>query len=147
MLKEKLQADQIQSLKSGHQKRVSMLRYILAQIKNKEIEKHSELNDGEVLTLLRKQSKELQESIEAFQKGGRSDLVAEYQAQKDIVNSYLPAELSDEELVAEIRKVIVTNQDVVDRDPKAIIGICVRALKSKAEAGRIVKILQSLNSL
>ena len=144
MLQNKLQSDQLQSLKSGNQKRLSTVRYILAQIKNKEIEKHAELNDEEVMSILRKQNKELQESIEAFQKGGRTDLVTEYQEQKDIVGSYLPPELSDEELTTEIQKFIAANQDAAVPDPNALIGICVRELKSKAEPGRIVKILQSL---
>ena len=75
MLKEKLQSDQIQALKSGDKDKLSALRYILAQIKNKEIEKMADITDDDVVIVLKKIAKELRESIEAFEKGGRKDQI------------------------------------------------------------------------
>ncbi|OGK15262.1 hypothetical protein A2774_02440 [Candidatus Roizmanbacteria bacterium RIFCSPHIGHO2_01_FULL_39_12c] len=98
MLRKKIVEDQIRALKNREADRLSTLRYILAQIKNKEIDKKSfdathdkqELTDEEVVAVLRKICKELIESIAAFKKGDRQDLVSEYQKQLVIVNSYLP---------------------------------------------------------
>src|SRR3990167_7084050 len=111
MLKQKIYQDQIQALKKHDQEKLSILRYILAQIKNQEIEKKSsqskgglDLTDDETISVLRKNVKELNESIESFKKGGRQDLVLEYQKQLQVVSSYLPKELSDEELEQEIEK-------------------------------------------
>src|SRR3989338_6173611 len=98
MLQQKLQTDQIQALKSGNKKRLETLRYILAQIKNKEIEKREPLTDEEVTTVLRKIIKELKESIDSFEKANRTDLTQEYKAQYEIAAAYMPAEISDEEL-------------------------------------------------
>lgn len=142
MLRAKIQEDQLKALKSGDKKRLDLLRFILAQIKNKEVDKKAELNDDETLSVLKKAQKELKESIEAFQKGNRTDLVAESQAQFDIVSEYLPAELSDAELKAEIDRIKAANQEAFQKNPKALIGIAIKELKNKADSARILKMLQ-----
>ncbi len=144
MLRQQLQTDIIQSMKSGDKARVEVLRYILAQVKNKEVDKKSELDDNEVLDVLRKQIKQLKESIEAFTKGNRPELAAEYQAQYDIVATYLPKELSDEELKKEIENVIAANKEIYDKNPKQIIGLCMKELKNKAESSRIMAMLNQM---
>ena len=144
MLRKKIVDDQIQALKNKEQEKLTTLRYILAQIKNKEIDKKTELNDAEIISILRKIAKELNESIEAFKKGNRDDLVTNSQNQLSLVSTYLPQEISDQQLKKEIEKVIAENKAVYDQNPKAIIGICVGKLKNKAQSSRIVKILQSL---
>lgn len=143
MLKEKLQVDQLAALKSGNKKTLETLRYILSQIKNKEIDKKTELTDEEVVDILRKQVKALNESIEAFRKGAREDLAEASEDQKKIISSYLPAEISDEELRVEIKKIIDANRDLYDKNAKAVIGICVKELKSKVDPSRVTKILNS----
>lgn len=144
MLRQQLQIDLIQSMKSGEKARVEVLRYILAQVKNKEVDKKSQLDDNEVLDVLRKQIKQLRESIEAFTKGNRPELVSEYQAQFDIVSSYLPKELSDDDLKKEIETIIATNQEAFSKNPKLIIGIAMKELKNKAESSRIMALLNSM---
>ncbi|KKP62052.1 MAG: hypothetical protein UR56_C0007G0035 [Candidatus Roizmanbacteria bacterium GW2011_GWC2_34_23] len=144
MLRQKLQDDQVTALKAGEKTKLGILRFILAQIKNKEIDKKSELNDDEVLIVLRKVIKELKESVEAFEKGGRKELAEDNKKQLEIASSYLPKEIGDEELKKEIEKVIKENQVVFDNNQKAIIGICMKQLKSKADPGRIMKTLQSI---
>jgi len=147
MLRQKLQDDQIVALKSGDKTKLEILRFILAQIKNKEIDKNppagGELNDEETLVVIKKVTKELKESIEAFEKGGRKDLSDDSKKQLEIISVYLPAEISDEELHGEIEKVIKENQAVFDKNKKSIIGICMKQLKSKADRGRIMKVLSS----
>lgn len=144
MLKEKLQADQIVSLKSGDKKKLEVLRFILAQIKYKEIDKQQDLTDDEVIQVLKKQVKELQESIESFEKGGREDLTNSSKEQVTIINAYLPAEISDDELKTAVQQIITDNKAVYDQDPKKIIGLCIGKLKSKADPKRIMSTLQSL---
>ena len=147
MLKQKLVDDQIQALRNHDQENLSILRYILAQIKNKEIEKRSDLTDDETTMVLRKISKELHESIEAAKLGKREGLVTEYQQQLQLVSSYLPKELSDEQLKKEIEKIIAENQDLSNKNPKAMIGISIKQLKNKADPSIIVKVLQSISKL
>lgn len=144
MLRQKIQADQIQALKSGDKGRLEVLRFILSQIKNKEVDKKLELNDDEVLDVIRKYVKQLNESIEAFEKGDRPQLAAESKAQKEIANEYLPQQLSDEELKAEIQKIIDANKALYEQNPKAIIGKCMQALKNKADSPRIMALLNGM---
>ncbi len=141
MLTQKLQDDQVQALKSGDKDRLSVLRYILAQIKNKEIDKQADLSDDDAIGVLKKIAKELKESIMAFEKGGRKDLVSEYKKQLDILTPYLPKEMSDEELTKAIDELIEKNKELYEKNPKAIIGICMKELRSKADSSRILAIL------
>jgi len=143
MLRKKLQDDSIICLKSGEKDKLSLIRLILSQIKNREIEKKSELNDEEVISIIRKMVKELKESIEAFEKGNRSDLVTEYKKQLDIVSTYLPSEISDEKLKIEIEKLIAENKAIFKQNKKQIIGICMGRLKAKADPSRIIKVLST----
>ena len=150
MLRQKLQDDQVAALKTGDKTKLNVLRFILAQIKNKEIDKNppagGKLNDEETLMVIKKVSKELKESIEAFEKGGRKDLGDDSRKQLDIVSVYLPAEISDEELKQNVEKIIKENQALFDKNQKAIIGICMKQLRSKADPGRIMKTLQQFLS-
>lgn len=144
MLRQKLQEDQIQALKTKNQEKLEVLRFLISAIKNKEIEKKSELNDEEIILVIKKIIKEIKESIEAFEKGKRSDLVERHKKQLIILSEYLPPELTDEELKKEIEKIIEENKNIYQQNPKAIIGICMKALKTKADSSRILKILNSL---
>ena len=144
MIREKIRTDSIQALKARDDFKVSCLRFILSQITNKEIDKKAALTDQETIEVLRKAVKELKESILAFEKGGRADLTEKSKRELAIVSSYLPAEISDEELQKEIKTIIEKNQGLYQKNPKAIIGLCVRELKEKADPGRIVKILSEI---
>lgn len=143
MLRQKLQEDQLTALKSKDSEKLSVLRFVISQIKNKEIDKKSELNDEETIAVLKKIAKELKESIEAFEKGDRDDLVENSKKQLNIVSQYLPAEISDDELKKEVEKIIGDNKSLYDQNPKAIIGICMKLLKSKADPSRIMKVLSA----
>ena len=145
MLYQQLQSEQIIALKSKDTLKLQTIRGIIAQIKNKEIEKKAPLNEDEVLTVIKKTKKELLESIESFTKGGRADLTQESQKQLEIVNTYLPPELSDEELNTAVAALIESNKEAIAKNPKAIIGICMKELRNKAESSRILAVLQKIS--
>jgi uncharacterized protein YqeY len=144
MLRDQIQTDQIAALKAGDKQKLEALRFILSQIKNKEIDKKESLNDEETVQLLRKQIKELNESIEAFTKGERTQLAAESTAQKEILSVYLPAEISDEELQKEVQNVVDANKEMFEKNRNAVTGIAMKQLRSKAAPERIMKVLQSI---
>lgn len=144
MLKNLVQSDQLKAMKSGHSSELETLRYILSKIKNKEIDKQGDLEDNEIIDVLRRIAKELNESIESFEKGRRDDLASQSKAQLEIVKRYLPQELSDEKLKSEIKKIIGRNKELHEKNPKALIGVCVKELKGKADGSRIVKLLETL---
>lgn len=144
MIKQNLQEDLIQAMKSKDTDTLQTLRYILSQIKNIEIDKKMELAEEEIVNVFRKEIKKLQDSIDQFQKAAREDLVKEYQKQKDILSSYLPQEMPDEELQQEIMKVAEANKNIFDSNRNAFIGVCIKELKSKADPSRISAIIRAL---
>ncbi|MGB9883503.1 MAG: GatB/YqeY domain-containing protein [Microgenomates group bacterium] len=143
MLKQKIQEDLIAALKNKDQLKLNTLRFVTSRIKNQEIEKKADLNDEEVIIILKKFAKELKESIEASKKANRQELVNENQKQLAIVSTYLPEEISDDQLKHEIEKIIADNKALYDQNPKAIIGLCMKSLKSKADPSRIIKVLNT----
>lgn len=142
MLKQKLQADQLAAMKAGNHLQLDTIRYIVAQIKNKEIALQREVTEEEALSILQKVKKELNESIEAFQKGNRPDLVDEYKKQLEVLMQYVPKELDDSALEKEISTLIEQNKEAYAKNPKSIIGICMKGLRGKADSSRIMAILQ-----
>ncbi len=142
MLRQKLQEDQLAALKSGNKEVLEVLRFVIAKVKNQEIEKKSELTDEETVQVLKKVVRELNESKDAAQKGNRQDLIDQNSRQIEILTPYLPAELSDEQLGAEIERLISENQELFEKNKKAIIGLCMKELRTKADGTRIMKILQ-----
>jgi len=144
MLYQQLQAEQITALKTKDALKLQTIREILSKVKNKEIDKGEALTDEEVLGVIKKLKKEIIESIESFQKGGRSDLIEESKKQLSIVEAYLPAELTDEEIKKEISILIEKNKDVIAKNQKAGIGICMKELRNKADSSRIMAILKQL---
>jgi len=91
-MKNKLQLDQIKALKAGDRVRLETLRYLLSKIKNKEINKQDNLTEEEMVAVLRKERKQLRDSIRALEHASRPELIKEYQEQIEVINHYLPQE-------------------------------------------------------
>ena len=142
MLLGKIQTDQLSALKARDQEKLNILRYILAQINYKKIDKKSDLTDDEIVQVLRKVQKELDETIESAKQAKRENLRNDAEKQKAVVTQYLPKEISDEEVKKEIEKIIGLNKAVFNANKKAVIGIVMKELRTKASSQRIIQILQ-----
>ncbi len=105
-LLDKIRHDLKEALKKGEKGKVSALRMVLSAIKNKEIEKKGSLDDGEVVRVVQGLVRQSRDAIEQFQKGERKDLVAKEEAFVSFCETYLPAQLSEEEVETIIRSVI-----------------------------------------
>ena len=105
-LKDKLTEDLKQTIRQGDELGKSTLRLVMAAIKNAEIEKRRELEEGELLAIIAKEAKLRRESIAQFEKGGRQDLVDREKAELQILLAYLPEQLSREEIEAQARQII-----------------------------------------
>ena len=144
MLKNQLKNDLISALKEKDDKKVSILRFALSKIQKEEIKNQKELTDEEVVLVLQKLKQELEEEKEAAISAKRDDLKQKAEEELKILLPYLPKPLSDEELKQEIQKLIDQNKDLWQKNPKALIGICVKALKTKAETKRIINTINFL---
>ncbi len=125
-LAEKISADVKDALKSGDKSRLSILRMIKSSIKNKEIEKSDTLTDEETSAILRSFLKRANESIEQFTIAGRADLVEKEKEESEIIQNYLPRQLSEDqtrEIVSNaIKEVGATGPGDMGKIMKAIMA-------------------------
>ena len=132
MLIEKLAADLKQSMLAKDAARTSTLRMLKSAIEYYKIEKKQEsLTDADVTSVIKKQIKQRQDSIESFTKGGRTDLVTNEQAELAVLKTYLPDELSPAEVEAIVKAVLVE----VGATTKTDMGKVMKAVQAKT-AGR-----------
>ncbi len=105
-LKQRIIGDMTAAMKNRDAPRTSTLRMVKAALVNREIEKGAELDDDELMKLLRSLVKQRRDSIEQFEKGGRQDLVNKEKAEIDVIESYLPQAVSREEIEQVVATVV-----------------------------------------
>lgn len=107
MLKDKLKRDSTEALKNHDQKMVDTLRFLISLIDKKELSfPVGEMTEAEEVRVLRKELKNKEESREMFVKGGRNDLVAQLDYEIEIVKSYLPAEITEDQIKKVVDEII-----------------------------------------
>ena len=103
---EKIQADMYTAMKSGEKEKVNTLRNVLSKLKDRQIEKREVLSNEEEIKILQTLVKQRKESIDLYEKGGRSELVAIEKKEMDIINSYLPKMMSEDTIKDIVKNVI-----------------------------------------
>ena len=106
---EKVQADMYTAMKSGEKEKANTLRNVLSKLKDKQIEKREALSIEEEIKILQALVKQRKESINLYEKGGRSELVAIEEQEMNIINSYLPKMMSDDNIRDIVKNVIETS--------------------------------------
>jgi uncharacterized protein YqeY len=144
MIQDKIKQDLIAALKGKRTAEVSVLRGIISQVLNKEIDKKEKLTNEEVVQILRKEIKTLEEANKAFLEGGREDLVDKNLVEINILKTYLPQEVSDKELRQKVKEIIERNSE--EQNMGKMIGRVVAELKSVAESGRIAQVVREVMS-
>lgn len=142
MLRQQIQADIIRFAKEKKQQEVEVLRGIFSAIKNQEIELKRELNDEEVIKILKKHTKDLKEANEMFEVGGRDDLIEQNNSEIEIVSVYMPPELSDEEIEKTVRTVLEKMPD--EKNVGRLIGLSVKELAGGADGSRVAEIVRKI---
>ena len=136
-LKARITADMKTAMKAGEKDRLKTVRLILADIQRKEIDSREELDDMGVLTVIEKAVKQRRDSIEQFLKGGREDLSAIEEAELEIIQSYLPEQLSDDEIAALINEAIAATGAESIRDMGKVMGAIKSKAAGKADMGKV----------
>lgn len=134
----KIDKDLLEALKARNELKVSTLRLLKAALKNYAIEKKvKELEDSDVIKLIKTQIKQRQDSIEAYRKGNRLDLVQKEERELGILKTYLPEELSPEELKDIISEVIKETSANSIKEMGKIIGLVMSKAAGRCD-GRVV---------
>lgn len=138
-IRDQIQQNMTAALKAQEKRRLDALRYLYAQIKNKEIETKRTLTDDETIKLLGTEAKRRRESIEAYQKGGRQDLIDKETFELSVIEEYLPKQLSDDELRTMI-------DEVKAKNPGADFGTLMREtmkqVSGRADGGRMAALIK-----
>jgi uncharacterized protein YqeY len=136
-LKARINDDMKTALRAGDRPRLGTIRLMLAAINQREIDTRTELNDAEVVAILDKMVKQRRESIAQYQSARRGDLVAAEQFELDLIRSYMPAALSDEE-VARLIDASLTESDASSlRDMGKVMRLIKPQLQGRADMAAV----------
>jgi len=127
-----LEKEMVAAAKTRDKERLSALRMVMAALKNKEIDLHRSLSEAEVLQLLSGLVKQRKDSIEQFAKGGRKDLVDKETRELHIIQAFMPAQMTEEEILRHLEEAIAEVGAATVKD----MGKVMRALMPKV-AGRV----------
>ena len=136
-LLQKLEDDFKIALKTSDKLKVSVLRMAKAALKNRQIDKGAELSDEDILSVIATLSKQRKESIEQFSKGGREDLAERERQELAICQSYLPKQLTAEELDSIIIEVIKESSSEGVKDMGKVMRLVMPRVKGAAD-GKVV---------
>ena len=145
-LEDKIAEDFKHALKGKDAVRLSILRMVRSGLKNKEVELRRKLDDEDVLRVLASMVKQVKDSIEQFQKGGRTDLADKETAELAVLESYLPRRLDDEEILSAVREVIAETGASGMKDLGRVMKIAMQKLAGKADGKKVNEAVKSLLS-
>jgi uncharacterized protein YqeY len=135
-LKQRIQEDMKSALRSGEKRRLSTLRLVLAAVKQREVDERIELDEDQVIAVLERMIKQRRDSIEQYRAGGRQDLVDQESYEIDVIQSYLPAPFSAEELVALVDAMIREVGGTSPKDIGKVMGVLKARIRGRADMGQ-----------
>ncbi len=145
-LKEKIKEDIKEAMRSKDTAKRDTLRNIQTAIKQIEVDERIELDDAAVEKILMKYAKQREEAKTQFAAGNRMDLVNKEEAELEVISAYLPKQLSNSELEAILKEVIVSTGATSVKDMGKVMGAAKDAIGSRSDGGRINQIVKSLLS-
>jgi uncharacterized protein YqeY len=136
-LKERIRSETVAAMKGGDRVAVGALRLLSASITNREKELRHELNDDEVRQVAAREIKRRNESIAAFEAGGRADLVEKERAEREVLESYAPELLSDEELDVLIDDAVSSTGASGPQDLGKVMGAIMAEAKGRVDGAAV----------
>lgn len=136
-LKHRISEEMKQAMRDKAAARLSTIRMLMAAIKQREIDERIELDDSQVLAVVEKLVKQRRESIVQFEKGGRPDLVATEQAELDLLLTYLPAQMGDDEIAACVAAALAQTGAKSPADMGKVMAVLKPQLAGRADMGKV----------
>ncbi|MGB9820483.1 MAG: GatB/YqeY domain-containing protein [Pseudothermotoga sp.] len=143
-LKEKLSEDLKQAMKAKEETKVRTIRLLIAAIRNFEVEKMGQATDEEVLQVMAKEVKKRLESIELYRQAKRDDLAVEEENELKIIKSYMPEQMSEEQIRDLAKKIIQQYNLSSPRDIGTAMKFIMPQVKGKADGKTVNRIVQEL---
>lgn len=136
-LKERITEDMKAAMRAKEAERLGAIRMLTAAIKQKEVDERVELDDAGVVAIVDKLLKQRKDSIEAFEKAGRQDLADKEKSEVAVLQVYLPARLSAEEVAAEVKAIVAEVGATGPGDMGKVMGAAKQRLAGKADMGQV----------
>jgi uncharacterized protein YqeY len=136
-LKERITEDMKAAMRAKETGRLGAIRMLTAAIKQKEVDERVELDDAGVVGIVDKLLKQRKDSIEAFEKAGRQDLADKEKAEVAVLQAYLPARLSADEVAAEVKAIVAELGAKGPGDMGKVMGAAKQRLAGKADMGQV----------
>ena len=142
-LQEKIQTHIAEAMRSKDQLRLDVLRMMKSAVKNKEIEKMKALEEGEVIAVLNTLVKQRKDSIEQFRKGGREELARKEEAEIKVIEGYLPAAASDDDIGRAVAEAIQETSATSIKDMGKVMKATMSRLAGKTiDGGRVSQLVK-----
>jgi len=136
-LKARITEDMKSAMRAGEKSRLGTIRMVLAAIKQVEVDTRTDLDDTQVLAILDKMLKQRRESISQYTAAGRSDLADAEQQEMEIIQSYLPEPLSEDEIAAMIDAAVADTGAASVRDMGKVMGQLKPKLQGRADMSEV----------
>ena len=136
-LKERITDDMKAAMRAKDSERLGTIRLLTAAMKQKEVDERVELDDVAVIGIVDKMLKQRKDSIEAFEKAGRQDLADKEKAEVAVLQAYLPARLSADEVAAEVKAIVAELGAKGPGDMGKVMGAVKSKLAGKADMGQV----------
>ncbi len=122
--------------------RLGAIRLLQAAIKQKEVDERIELNDDQIFSVIQKMLKQRKDSIEAYQKASRQDLIDQEQLEIEVLSKYMPEPLSDEDINQYIEEAIATTGASDMKDMGKVVGILKSKVAGRADMAEVSKLVR-----
>jgi len=139
---EQLEKDMIAAMKAGEKERLTVIRMVKAALKQEQIDHKKEINDELLIDVVNKQIKMRKDSIAEFEKANRTDLVDKTQSEIDILATYLPEQLSSEEVEKIINDIFEEVKPEGMKDMGKVMGLAQGQLKGKADMKEVSTLIR-----
>ncbi len=136
-LQQRINDDVKTAMRSKDKDRLGVLRLITAALKQKEVDDRIKLDDTMVLAIMDKMAKQVRDAIQQFQKAGREDLAAKEIFELDIIQEYLPAQLTEDEISQIITESIAKSGAESAKDMGRVMGLLKPRLQGRADMGKV----------
>jgi len=136
-LKDRIIEDMKAAMRARETARLGTIRLLTAAMKQKEVDERVELDDVAVVGILDKMLKQRKDSIEAFEKAGRQDLADQEKAEVAVLQAYLPARLSADEIATQVKAIVAELGAAGPGDMGKVMGAAKQRLAGKADMGQV----------
>ena len=141
-LKAKLTEDMKTAMKAGERRRLDAIRLVNAAIKQREVDERIQLDDNQVLAVLEKMLKQRRDSLAQFQQAGRTDLAEQESFEIVLIESYLPAKMSEAELAELVTQAMAESGAQGPKDMGKVMGLVKAKAQGRADMGKVSELIK-----